>query len=120
MVSALKKVKLEKCGEDLVLATVRADTCDTFERLRDKSEPTWLLARGGLLCNGLFGTNVPALLKMIVEEVEIYRRVKQGEEMADRPMFELTEMVPCESERYNAKKEVEDVSILSRSSKVFF
>lgn len=44
MVSSLKKIKLEKGGEDLVLATVRADDVETFVRLRHKSEPTWLLA----------------------------------------------------------------------------
>lgn len=44
MLASLKKIKLEKGGEDLILATVRADNVDTFKRLQNKSEPTWLLA----------------------------------------------------------------------------
>lgn len=111
MLSALKKIKLEKGGEDLVLATVRADEVQTFARLQNKSEPTWLLAVNGKLCTGMFGSNVPRLLQMISDEIDAYRRMKEGEPDSGRRMYELTEMVPCEQERYDARKAIEDVCL---------
>lgn len=113
MLSALKKIKLEKGGEDLVLATVRSDDVQTFARLQNKSEPTWLLAVRGKLVTGMFGSNVPRLMQMIGDEIDAYRRLKEGGDPADegRRTYELGEMVPCEQERYDARKAIEDVCV---------
>lgn len=60
----------------------------------------------------MFGSNVPQLMQMISDEIDDYHLVKSnGPPATPKQTFELTEMVPCEQERFDAKKAIEDVSI---------
>lgn len=57
--------------------------------------------------NGTFGSNVPELMAMITNELELERKYRLGE--AERVFYELNEMVPCELVRYNAKMVIQQV-----------
>lgn len=57
--------------------------------------------------NGVFGTNAPELMKCISDEIDLQKLYLAGE--AERTFYELTEMVPCEMERYLRQKAIDDV-----------
>ncbi|KAJ6645595.1 hypothetical protein Bhyg_00802, partial [Pseudolycoriella hygida] len=54
------------------------------------------------IVNCAFGSNVPKLMSMITEELDIERKCRDGQ--AERIYYELTEMCSFELERFNAKK----------------
>ncbi|XP_031627740.1 uncharacterized protein LOC116343675 [Contarinia nasturtii] len=108
MVGSLKKIKLEQGGDDLHLAVVKCDKIDVFERFRNKSEPTWLLASKGKLVNCAFGANVPHLIELILKELDTERRIRSDPQSSDRIYYELNEMTPTERERYDAAQKIEE------------
>lgn len=55
----------------------------------------------------MFGTNVPKLMKMITEELELDAKHRKGE--AQRVFYELNELLPEEVERVEEKAKVEEV-----------
>lgn len=55
----------------------------------------------------MFGTNVPKLMKMITEELELDAKYRKGE--AQRVFYKLDELLPEELERLEEKTKVEEV-----------
>lgn len=53
----------------------------------------------------MFGTNVPKLMKMITEELEIDEKFRKGE--YERKFYEMDELLPEEIERLQEQEEVE-------------
>lgn len=58
----------------------------------------------------MFGSNVPKLVKMICDAIDAFRAMKETGEYAGM-MVPLSQMVPCEEERFLAKKAIDDVCI---------
>jgi hypothetical protein len=54
----------------------------------------------------MFGTNVPKLMRIITEELEMAVEV-------ERKYYELDELTPEEQERDNAKRTIEEVKLTS-------
>lgn len=57
--------------------------------------------------NGTFGSNVPELMALISNELDLMRKHRNKE--IDRTFYELSEMVPAEQIRFNAQKAIDEV-----------
>ncbi|XP_038113688.1 uncharacterized protein LOC6043037 [Culex quinquefasciatus] len=106
MVSSLKKIKLELGGDNLQLAVCKSDDIEALKRFRNNSEPTWLFASHAKIVNLMYGTNVPKLINMITEELDIELKCRAGE--VERKYYELHELTPEEQEREDAKRAIEE------------
>ncbi|XP_055619859.1 uncharacterized protein LOC129764622 isoform X2 [Toxorhynchites rutilus septentrionalis] len=82
MVGSLKKIKLELGGDNLQLAV------------------------HGKIVNLMFGTNVPKLINLITEELDIELKCRAGE--VERKYYELHELTPDEQEREDARIAIEE------------
>ncbi|GAB0090126.1 uncharacterized protein DMENIID0001_048150 [Sergentomyia squamirostris] len=109
MVGSLKKIKLELGGDDLHLAICKVDDIEIMQRFRNRSEPTWLFASSGKVVNLMFGANVPKLIKMITEELNIEKSFRFGE--VERTFYEFTELTPAEMERVTEKMRLEEEAV---------
>ncbi|BES94531.1 glycerol ether metabolic process [Nesidiocoris tenuis] len=108
MMSNLKKVKLEHGSDNLHLAVGNADQVTPLSRFKGRSEPTWLFVAGGELLRVFFGSNAPALMKLIVSEVQKEIKVMEGKaQRAGVPWDELTEEEKKKKAELDAKRQAE-------------
>uniref|UniRef100_A0A146KSJ8 Thioredoxin domain-containing protein 6 n=1 Tax=Lygus hesperus TaxID=30085 RepID=A0A146KSJ8_LYGHE len=108
MMSNLKKIKLEHGSDNLHLAVANADFVTRLSRFKGKSEPTWVFVAGGQLLRVFFGSNAPALMKMIVAEIEKEIKVLEGNaERVSVDWDELTEEEKAKNAELDAKRQLE-------------
>ncbi|KAM8718634.1 hypothetical protein ACLKA7_001359 [Drosophila subpalustris] len=99
VLGTLRRIKLEIGGENIQLATCKADTITALKRFCKKSEPTWLFATGGKAVGIFYGSDAPKLVAVIIRELE---RTLQN---ASRPTYQIDQLQPIEAEALRIKTE---------------
>ncbi|XP_060663676.1 uncharacterized protein LOC132796500 [Drosophila nasuta] len=99
LLGTLRRVKLEMGGDNLQLATCRADTITSLKRFYKKSEPTWLFVTNGRAVNLFLGADAPKLVDLIVKELE------KASLNISRPTYNISDLQPIEAEALRIKTE---------------
>lgn len=99
ILGTLRKIKLEMGGENIQLATCRADTITALKRFYKKSEPTWIFAAGGKAVGIFYGCDAPKLVAIVLRELE---KTLQN---VSRPTYQIGELQPIEAEALKIKTE---------------
>ena len=92
MSGALKKIKLEVGDDSLVYAMARSDSIPALEMFQGHCKPTYLFIASGQPVAVMHGANAPLLRSMVAKQMDIERKVQEGE--MERTIISLQDAVP--------------------------